>query len=68
MADSKTVSIVPLNVLNYGTWKVQCRLVLMKDGVWSIVNGTEAAPAQSEGSARAKYMARRDKGNHCTCC
>ena len=34
---------VPLSVLNY-TWKVQCKMALMKEGVWRIVDGTETAP------------------------
>ena len=33
MAEVKTVSIVPLNGSNYPTWKVQCRMAIMKDGV-----------------------------------
>ena len=66
--DPKTMSIVRLNGSNDGTWKVQCSMAFMKDGVWSTVNGTEATLAQGEGSARAKYMVRRDKDNHCTCC
>ena len=41
MAEDKTVSIVPLNGLNYPTWNVQCRMALMKDGLWTIVDGTE---------------------------
>ena len=38
---SKTVTVVPLNGANYPMWKVQCRMALMKDGLWNIVNGTE---------------------------
>ena len=34
-------SVVPLNGSNYLTWKMQCRMALMKDGLWNIVNGTE---------------------------
>ena len=44
MAEVKTVSIVPLNGSNYLTWKVQCRMTLMKDGLWTIVDGTEGPP------------------------
>ena len=32
----------------------------MKDGLWSIVNGTEVVPA-GEGERRAKFLARRDR-------
>ena len=33
MAESKSVTVVPLNGSNYETWKVQCRMVLVKDGL-----------------------------------
>ena len=45
MAEVKA-SIVPLNQTNYPTWKVQCRIALMKEGLWSIVDGTETAPPE----------------------
>ena len=48
MAESKSVTVVPLNGSNYGTWKVQCRMALVKNGLWSIVSGTETAPAATE--------------------
>ena len=48
MAEVKTVSIVPLNGLNYPTWKLQCKMALMKDGLWAIVDGTETSPAEHE--------------------
>ena len=43
MAESKTM-LTPLSVSNYTTWKVQCKMALMKEGVWRIVDGTETAP------------------------
>ena len=58
MADMKTM-IVPLNGKNDPTWRVQCRMVLVKDGLWGIVNGTEAAPGE-KGEAQKKYLARTD--------
>ena len=58
MAESRTVAIVPLKGSNYPTWKVQCRV---KDGLWSIVNGTEAIPDEGDADARAKLVARRDR-------
>ena len=42
--DLKTVAIVPLNGRNYPTWKVQCRMALVRDGLWGIVSGSETAP------------------------
>ena len=38
------VSVVPLNGSNYATWKVQCKMALIKEGLWKIVEGTETAP------------------------
>ena len=59
MADLKTV-IVPLNKKNYPTWKMQCQMALVKDSIWSIVNGTETAPA-TDGEAWRKFMGRRGR-------
>ena len=63
MAESlKTVSIVPLKGSNYATWKVQCTMALKKDGVWSIVDGTEVAPGRTAGEKeRERYASRKDK-------
>ena len=36
MVDIKTV-IVLLNRKNYQTWKVQCRMALVKDSLWGLV-------------------------------
>ena len=65
MAESmkQAVSIVPLKGgSNYATWKVQCAMTLKKEGVWNIVDGTEAAPARTAGEKeRERYATRRDK-------
>ena len=61
MAESKSVSIVPLKGSNYPTWKLQCRMVLLKEGLWSIVNGTEEAPGAEEVERVAKFNARKDR-------
>jgi len=57
MAESRVVTVVPLSNTR---WKVQCKMALIKEGLWNIVNGTEVEP---EGNAdrRAKFVARRDK-------
>ena len=44
MASNDKVSIVPLNGKNYPTWKVQCKMTLLKENLWNIVVGTETAP------------------------
>ena len=61
MAESKSVAVVPLKGSNFPTWKVQCRMALMKEGLWGIVSGTENAPPEREADKRAKFVARRDK-------
>ena len=55
MAESKSTTILRLN----GSWKVQCRMALMRDGGWSIVNGSKAAP--KEVASRAKFRTRSNK-------
>ena len=61
MAESnKSIASVPLKGSNYPTWKLQCRMVLMKEGLWTIVNGTENAPEEREAEKLAKCAARRD--------
>ena len=57
----KSVAIVPLKGSNYPTWKLQCRMVLMKEGLWSIVNGTELAPGGEDAEKLAKFSARKDR-------
>ena len=61
--ENRSVAVIPLNNSNYATWKVQCRMALIKDGLWSIVNGTEALPSRDTATADAisKFEARRDR-------
>ena len=54
-------SIIPLNGKNYPTWKVQCRMALMRDGVWGIVSKTEESPSTDEPDVLAKFVARKDR-------
>ena len=62
MAESKTVTVVPLSSTNYSTWKIQCKMALIRDGLWGIVNETETEMVPTEGAeAQAKFAARRDK-------
>ena len=60
MAESKTVAVVPLSSTNYSTWKIQCKMALIKEGLWNIVNGTETEP-EGNSERKAKFAARRDK-------
>ena len=41
------LNTVPLNRVNYTAWKIQCKMALIKDGRWSIVNETESVPTEA---------------------
>ena len=61
MAESKIATgIVPLNGTNYPTWKIQCKMALMKEGLWKIVTGEKVAPTGSA-AEQSKFSARRDR-------
>ena len=45
----------------YLTWKIQCQMVLMRDGLWSIVNGSETVPADNTTDRYSKFVTRRDR-------
>ena len=47
MAESK-IAIVPLTRANFPTRKIQCKMSLIKDGLWGIVDWSEAAPAETD--------------------
>ena len=58
VAEAKS-AIVLLTGANYPTWKIQCMMVLMKEGLWGIVNGTETAPEQGA-DGYPRLITRRD--------
>ena len=60
MAKSRTVAVIPLNGSNYVTWRVQCKMALIKEGLWNIVCGTEVAPGEGD-AGYSKFVGRRDK-------
>lgn len=59
MAEFKS-SICPLTGVNYPTWKIQCKMSLLKEGLWGIVSKAEAAPGEGD-DGYSKYIARRDR-------
>ena len=61
MAEGRPVSIIPLNGTNYPIWKVQCRMALIREGLWGIVAGTKKAPDASDASKLAKFKERNDR-------
>ena len=56
---TNTDKIVLLNGSNFPTWKIQMKMLLIKEGVWGIVNETEDIPVDP-GSYR-HYVARQDR-------
>jgi hypothetical protein len=58
--DSKHVVLIPLKGKNYPTWKVQCRMALMRDGLWDIVNNKEKIPTEGDKEIQ-KFLSRRDR-------
>ncbi len=61
-SERRHTSIIPLNGTKYPTWKVQCRMALIREGLWGFVVGTEGCPdAATEAEKHTKYMARRDR-------
>ena len=50
-----------LNGTNYPTWNIQCKMVLMKERLWSIVISSEHAPGAEDGDKYIKFIARRDR-------
>ena len=60
MSDSKS-TIVPLNGSNYATWKVQCRMALMRDDLWGHVDGTEIVPDRADAQKYAKFCSRKNR-------
>ena len=59
--DLKTVATVPLNGTNYSTWKVQCQMALVCDGLWGMVNETETVPDEGEADRHSKFLTRQDR-------
>ena len=57
---TRAVTVIPLNGSNYLTWKVQCRMDLVKDGLWTIVSGSELPPDAAEADKYTKFVGRRD--------
>ena len=58
--DSKNVALVPLNGKNYSTWKEQCRMALMRDGLWNIVNNKEKISTEGDKDI-LNFLSRRDR-------
>ena len=59
-SESRVVTVVRVNGLNNATWKVQCRMALLKEGLWEIVSRAEQSPGVKDENF-PKFLARKDK-------
>ena len=57
MAAEKSL-VVPLNGSNYPTWKVQCKMALIKEDLWNIASGNET---ESNSSDVSKFNVRKNR-------
>lgn len=55
--EATRILIKPLNGANYATWKVQCRMALIREGLWNIVDESEGVPEQNV----EKFRLRKDR-------
>ena len=52
------MSIVALNGESYPMWKLQCKMALVREGLWGLVSGTEECPdPMTEAKKHTKYLA-----------
>ena len=61
MAEATRNGVVMLNGSNFPTWKIQCKMTLMKMGVWRLVEGNEIAPDETDVRASRLFNERRDR-------
>uniref|UniRef100_A0A1X7SZY1 Uncharacterized protein n=1 Tax=Amphimedon queenslandica TaxID=400682 RepID=A0A1X7SZY1_AMPQE len=58
MAEAKTVAIIPLQGSNYPTWKIQCKMALIREGLWDVVTKRETEP--TEEAELVRYMSKKN--------
>ena len=57
----KAVLILPLKGTNFPSWKLRCKMALVREGLWGIVALTEKGPdATTEADKHAKFMGQSD--------
>ena len=60
--EGKHTLVIALNGEDYPTWKLQCKMALVREGLWGIVAGTEECPNRdTEAEKHAKYISRKDR-------
>lgn len=69
MAEAKTVAVavIPLKGSNYRTWKIQCKMALMREGLWDIV-AQETKPSEDEAKLHTCYLSKNNGAlaNNCS--
>lgn len=60
MSDFKAVGIAPLNENNFMTWKIQIKMILLREELWDIVEGKEVAPEEKHTDFKM-FSSRRNK-------
>ncbi len=53
--------IVQLSGANYATWKIQCKMALMKEHLWGLVSGSEKLPAYSTAEEKAAFLKKKER-------
>ena len=68
MAATDKTTVPKLVETNYATWRLQCKMALMKEGLWGIVEGSERCPNVHDDGVMGfteydvrKFRARKDK-------
>ena len=65
--EKPSAHVVMMEGKNYSTWKVQLKMLLIKDEMFGIVNGTEVASAERTTADLVKFNARKDRArNNCS--
>ena len=57
----KYSTFAPLTGQNYPTWKIQCKMALVRDGLWELVDGSETLADDANAETTSKFNKRRDR-------
>ena len=53
-----TVPFAPLTGQNYPTWKIQCKMPLVRDGLWELIDGSETLTDNANAETTSKFNKR----------
>lgn len=54
-------TVVPFTGANFPTWKMQCKMTLVKEGLWGVVNGSDTLAESSTAEDKSKLQKRKDR-------